>query len=201
MKYHMPDHYEIMIKQGNVEEIEKAAGTVAAITFLAALLAVTLASCSSDDDKKSELAQRNAENIEDIMAELEWFNENGVEEYEIISSGNANICARCAEMVGQVFRVDELVIGENAPPFHPNCGCVITGVAREEVFEGEPRGSYQDYLDAIGFRESSNRYDIVNPFGFMGRYQIGKPALQDIGWMDSNGRCTATAAEHGIAMR
>jgi len=34
--------------------------------------------------------------------------------------------------------------------------------------------SHQAFLDAIGFRESGNRYDIVNRYGYMGKYQFGK---------------------------
>ena len=48
--------------------------------------------------------------------------------------------------------------------------------------------TYQDYFDALGFRESSSvpggvqRYDIKNPFGFIGKYQFGAAALQDRGY-------------------
>lgn len=37
-----------------------------------------------------------------------------------------------------------------------------------------------DFLDAIGFRESGNRYHIVNRFGYMGKYQFGKETLKTI---------------------
>ena len=38
--------------------------------------------------------------------------------------------------------------------------------------------SHQAFLDAIGFRESGNRYDIVNRYGYMGKYQFGKRTLK-----------------------
>ena len=37
-----------------------------------------------------------------------------------------------------------------------------------------PINRHKDFLDAIGFKESGNRYDIVNRYGYMGRYQFGK---------------------------
>ena len=37
------------------------------------------------------------------------------------------------------------------------------------------------FLSVIGHRESSNRYDVVNRFGYMGKYQFGKGTLKDIG--------------------
>lgn len=41
--------------------------------------------------------------------------------------------------------------------------------------------TYIDFRNAIGFKESSNRYDIVNPLGYMGRYQFGTSRLSDFG--------------------
>ena len=38
------------------------------------------------------------------------------------------------------------------------------------------------FLEAIGHRESGNRYDIVNSFGYMGKYQFGKSTLKGLGF-------------------
>lgn len=38
------------------------------------------------------------------------------------------------------------------------------------------------FLDAIGHRESGNRYEIVNSYGYMGRYQFGKTTLRGLGF-------------------
>jgi hypothetical protein len=40
----------------------------------------------------------------------------------------------------------------------------------------------EDFLNAVGFKESGNRYDIVNKFGYMGRYQFGKGTLKGLGY-------------------
>ena len=48
--------------------------------------------------------------------------------------------------------------------------------------------AYQDYFDALGFKESSSipggvqNYDIENRFGFIGKYQFGEAALFDLGY-------------------
>lgn len=53
--------------------------------------------------------------------------------------------------------------------------------------------TYQDYFDALGFRESSSvpggdqNYDIENPFGFIGKYQFGEAALYDLGYYAVDG--------------
>jgi hypothetical protein len=36
------------------------------------------------------------------------------------------------------------------------------------------------FLTALGHQESGNRYDIVNRFGYMGKYQFGKSTLKTI---------------------
>lgn len=40
----------------------------------------------------------------------------------------------------------------------------------------------QRFLHDIGFRESGNRYDITNTWGYMGRYQFGKATLKGLGY-------------------
>lgn len=40
----------------------------------------------------------------------------------------------------------------------------------------------EKFLNAIGHRESTNRYDVVNPWGYMGRYQFGKSTLKGLGY-------------------
>tara|TARA_R110000796_G_scaffold159388_4_gene276208 strand:- start:982 stop:1578 length:597 start_codon:yes stop_codon:yes gene_type:complete len=44
--------------------------------------------------------------------------------------------------------------------------------------------SFVEFLDKLAFRESSGNWKVINRFGFMGKYQLGKLALKDIG-MDS----------------
>ena len=38
------------------------------------------------------------------------------------------------------------------------------------------------FLTDIGFRESGNRYDITNTWGYMGKYQFGKATLKGLGF-------------------
>jgi hypothetical protein len=47
----------------------------------------------------------------------------------------------------------------------------------EEVVDG-----MEDFLSAIGHKESRNQYDIVNKYGYMGRYQFGKRTLKGLGY-------------------
>lgn len=38
------------------------------------------------------------------------------------------------------------------------------------------------FLNAIGHRESTNRYDVVNKWGYMGKYQFHKKTLKNLGY-------------------
>ena len=40
----------------------------------------------------------------------------------------------------------------------------------------------EKFLDAIGYRESTNRYDVVNRWGYMGKYQFGRSTLKGLGF-------------------
>ena len=42
--------------------------------------------------------------------------------------------------------------------------------------------SHNHFLYAIGHMESGNRYNIVNKWGYMGKYQFGRSTLQTLGY-------------------
>ena len=42
--------------------------------------------------------------------------------------------------------------------------------------------SHTAFLEAIGKKESGNNYDIVNTFGYMGKYQFGASTLKGLGY-------------------
>jgi hypothetical protein len=48
--------------------------------------------------------------------------------------------------------------------------------------------NHSTFLDAIGFRESSNNYKAVNQFGYLGKYQFGRKTLNAIGFKDVSNR-------------
>ena len=57
---------------------------------------------------------------------------------------------------------------------------------RKEAEELKIKQYHEDelnrFLTDIGFRESGNRYDITNTFGYMGKYQFGKSTLRGLGF-------------------
>lgn len=47
--------------------------------------------------------------------------------------------------------------------------------------------TYDDFLDALGERESGSDYGIVNDYGYLGKYQFGELALIDVGYYRVDG--------------
>ena len=42
------------------------------------------------------------------------------------------------------------------------------------------KSDYEKFTDAMGSRESSNNYTVVNEYGYMGKYQFGKSTLRTL---------------------
>jgi len=60
----------------------------------------------------------------------------------------------------------------------------IPVVKIEEIVVSEPPKEHQlqELMDAIGELESNGRYDVVNRFGFMGKYQFSPRTLKHLGY-------------------
>lgn len=54
-------------------------------------------------------------------AQKQSFEDNGIDEFELIAEPSA--CSVCSALDGEVFRLENMVIGKNASPLHPNCRC------------------------------------------------------------------------------
>lgn len=61
--------------------------------------------------------------------------------------------------------------------------------------ELEIKQSQKNFLHAIGRRESSNRYDIVNRYGYMGKYQFGRKTLNSIGFKNIDNKTFLNSPE------
>lgn len=48
-----------------------------------------------------------------------------------------------------------------------------------------PARNFKDFSHALGFKESQNRYHVVNPYGYMGKYQFGSATLSNLGISDT----------------
>lgn len=65
------------------------------------------------------------------VAAKQRYEDYGLKYYEILGNDDdscGNHSVDCHEMDGEKFLYSEMVIGKNAPPFHPNCRCAIIPV-------------------------------------------------------------------------
>lgn len=65
------------------------------------------------------------------VAAKQRYEDYGLKEYEILGNDDdscGNHSVDCHSMDGKRFLYSEMVIGKNAPPFHPNCRCSIVPV-------------------------------------------------------------------------
>ena len=104
-------------------------------------------------------------------AQLQSYKENGFEEYEYMACHNRDVCANCKALDGKIFKIDDGMPGENAPPMHPSCHCATTAHMDMD--------SYQKWLDGykdhgLGFKEWENQNDssIINSFNTKGEAQV-----------------------------
>ena len=51
-----------------------------------------------------------------------------------------------------------------------------------EEDESDSRKDILRFLEAIALFESNNRYDVVNPYGFLGRYQFSPTTIRHLGY-------------------
>ena len=80
--------------------------------------------------------------------------ENGIKQYEYIAEPTA--CRVCGANDGKIFKLKDLVVGENASPMHPSCKCRIAGyVSSDDMYKNWlDRGiiSKDEYQSATAFK-------------------------------------------------
>lgn len=92
--------------------------------------------------KKYNVSKKKAGNL--VMTEAAYFSskadqdsfkEMEVEEQRFVATLDSHTSDMCRHMDGKVFRTEDIIIGENAPPLHCRCRSVMT-----PYFEGNVKG-------------------------------------------------------------
>jgi len=71
--------------------------------------------------------------------------------------------------------------------WHPPKETVKQEIVKPEVIETKfvfnipKKKSHQAFLRSMGFRESTNRYDTINKYGYLGKYQFSERTLKGLG--------------------
>lgn len=88
----------------------------------------------------------NMDFTENIEKNLESMKRLGIKQYVVIGTLDKRTCEFCGEMDGQIFNVEDAIIGINCPPFHKDCRCTIISYFDEETFFNMKR-RYRVYKD------------------------------------------------------
>jgi len=118
------------------EEVQKIGPGTLILGALALLLLAAILTGCEDTKKKAEQLAGDAEHLAKIEAEIAAFIANGVEKHEIVTEPGC--CDDCADKEADgPFDMADYSLGENAPPFHPNCRCGVRVYAAELPEEPE----------------------------------------------------------------
>ena len=59
---------------------------------------------------------------------VKLYKSNDIKEVSWLSSISDRTCEQCLNLDGQIFNINELKVGINQPPLHPNCRCALLSV-------------------------------------------------------------------------
>lgn len=97
-------------------------------------------------------------------AEMDCYDELGVEKYRILETLDDRTCDVCADMDGKVFKRSEYEVGITAPPFHPRCrGTTIPEVDDDLLKQGRMRAARNDkgkttYVEDMSYKEWKEKF-------------------------------------------
>lgn len=106
----------------------------------------------------------------------------------------------CMSICLMAFKSNKLRFKSNPVKLEPK-PIVLPEIKTKATMVKIKTKNHQDFLEAIGFKESGNRYDIVNKYGYMGRYQFGKSTLKGLGIEASKEKFLNTPAIQERAMQ
>ncbi len=99
---------------------------------------------------RTELARVQTE------AQLQSYKENGFEEYEYMACHNRDVCANCKALDGKIFKIDDGMPGENAPPMHPSCHYATTAHMDLNAYEKWLDGYSEHGMSFKEWQENKN---------------------------------------------
>lgn len=98
-------------------------------------------------------------------AEMDSYDEFGVEKYSVLETLDGKTCDMCADMDSKIFNRDDFEIGITAPPFHPRCrGTTIPEVTDELLKQGRKRAARDPetgktiYIDDMSYTDWKEKF-------------------------------------------
>ncbi len=106
---------------------------------------------------QTEITRIITESDKDTFAEM------NIDEVEIVGTLDGHTCGTCGDMDGNHMPRSEVHAGTTAPPFHPNCRCVIVPYYGDEFRDGyrimrDPETGKSKIVENMTFQEWKERY-------------------------------------------
>ncbi|MDO4301243.1 MAG: minor capsid protein [Clostridia bacterium] len=97
-------------------------------------------------------------------AEMDSYDELGVEKYRILETLDGKTCEICGDMDSKIFNRNDFEVGVTAPPFHPSCrGTTVPEVDDELLKKGRKRAARDEngktvYIDDMSYNEWKEKF-------------------------------------------
>ena len=117
-------------------------------------------------------------------AQLQSYKENGFEEYEYMACHNRDVCANCKALDGKIFKIDDGMPGENAPPMHPSCHCATAAYmdlnAYEKWLDGYSTTHNMSFKDWIKVKPTTKELRAIKRYISSDAYKINERLRNDV---------------------
>lgn len=94
-------------------------------------------------------------------AAIESYKEKNIKEYEFTAVLDLRTSEICAEMDGKIFSIEEMTVGVNCPPLHPNCRSTIVphieGMERNRIAR-DPKTGDTEEVGNLTYKEWYEKY-------------------------------------------
>ncbi len=90
-----------------------------------AQVAAEISKALDTDYKNAVRLMRTEVNYINNKASIEAYKEKEIKQYEFVAVLDLKTSEICANMDGEIINIDDLVVGVNCPPLHPNCRSTV----------------------------------------------------------------------------
>ena len=124
-------------------------------------LAAEISKIMDADYKNCVRLMRTEVNYINNKASIQAYKEKGIKQYEFVAVLDLRTSEMCAEKDGEIINIDDLVVGKNCPPLHPNCRSTviphIEGVERNRVARNVATGETEE-VGNLNYKQWYEKY-------------------------------------------
>ena len=113
------------------------------------------------DYKNCVRLMRTEVNYINNKASIQAYKEKGIKQYIFVAVLDLRTSKICSEKDGEIINIDDLVVGVNCPPLHPNCRSTvipyIEGIERNRVARNVETGETEE-IGNMNYKEWYQKY-------------------------------------------